>query len=423
MGESVARSCEPEACACSTILPVADAAALGSALSSASPGDCIELTGASYSDVIIPNGVQVISRRKSPPRLGSVTMAAESGLCGVAVGDGLVVGPGASDVTIRKVRVSDAPTRGIFFDEGASGRVADTTVEAAGEVGLLMGLSSDVTLERVAVLRSTYFGVAATCGSCECDEAPPFTVKMRKVAAVENKVSGMWFEGIDVQAEAIAIRDSAVGQSFDFGSGLTVRCSRMIVRGLEAVDNADYGIGIFDADVTLEPGDIPFRVSGNLFGVWAIEVGATSSTLATLRGATIEDNAGAGVAIGGAFGPGIVELTEVTVRRTESIAIPVLVNGVSASAENVGDGILWLDGVETRLTDVEVADSERASLLINGASAGTLDGVRFTGSDAGDAPLMQNYFGGPEPTAAGETPDLVVTSEEIYPVPPTPQFE
>lgn len=423
VGESSARSCAPEACACANTIPVASGGQLPDALASASAGDCIELTGTSYGDVTVPSGVQVLSRQKNLPRLGAVTMAAESGLCGVEVGDGLVVGSGAADVAIRKVRVAGASTRGILFDEGASGRVADTTVEAAGEVGLLMGLSSDVTLERVAVLRSTYFGIAATCGSCDCAEAPPFTVKMRKVAAVDNKVAGMWFEGIEVQAEDIAIRDSAVGQSFDFGSGLTVRCSQMIARGLEVRDNADYGIGIFDADVTLEPGDTPFVVSGNLFGVWAIEVGATSSTLATLRGATIDGNAGAGVAIGGAFGPGIVELTDVVVRRTENIAIPVLVNGVSASAENVGDGILWLDGVETRLTDVEVSDSERASLLINGASAGVLDGVRFTGGDGGDAPLLQNYFGGPEPEVAGETPPLEVTPDEVFPVPPTPSFE
>ena len=423
VGEGNARSCAPEVCACTSTVAVANGAELDDALSGASSGDCIELTGSSYGNVSVPSGVQLLSRQASLPRLGAVTMAARSGLCGVEVREGLVVSPGAEDVAIRKVRVAEAPTRGILFDEGASGRVADTTVEAAGEVGLLMGLSSDVTLERVAVLRSTYFGLAATCGSCDCAEAPEFTVKMRKVAAVENKVSGMWFEGIDVQAEDIAISESSVGQNFDFGSGLTVRCSDVIVRGLEVTDNADYGVGIFDANVTLEPGDTPFVVSGNLFGVWAIEIGATASTLASLRGGTIEDNAGAGVAIGGGFGPGVVELTDITVRRTENIAIPVLVNGVSASAENVGDGILWLDGVETRLTDVEVSDNDRASLLINGASAGMLDSVRFTGGDSGDAPLMQNYFGGPEPEVQGETPALEVTSDEVFPVPPTPQFE
>ncbi len=423
VGEKIARSCAPEACACSRITAVSSGAELNDALAAASTGDCIELMGSSYGDVSVPAGVQLLSRQSASPRLGAVKMATKSGLCGVEVRDGLVVSAGAESVAIRKVRVSDAPTRGILVDEGASGRIADTTVVDAGEVGLLMGLSSDVTLERVAVVRSSYFGIAATCGSCGCDEAPPFSVKLRKVAAEENKVSGMWFEGIDVQAEDIAIRESSVGQNFDFGSGLTVRCSNMIVRGLEVVDNADYGVGIFDADVTLEPGDTPFTVSGNLFGVWAVEIGAASSALASLRGATIEDNAGAGVAIGGAFGPGVVELTDVTVRRTENITIPVLINGVSASAENVGDGILWLDGVETRLTDVEVSDNDRASLLINGASAGMLDSVRFTGGDSGDAPLLQNYFGGPEPAVEGETPPLEVTSDEVFPVPPTPQFE
>ena len=183
VGEKIARSCAPEACACSRITAVSSGAELNDALAAASTGDCIELMGSSYGDVSVPAGVQLLSRQSASPRLGAVKMATKSGLCGVEVRDGLVVSAGAESVAIRKVRVSDAPTRGILGDEGASGRIADTTVVDAGEVGLLMGLSSDVTLERVAVVRSSYFGIAATCGSCGCDEAPPFSVKLRKVAA------------------------------------------------------------------------------------------------------------------------------------------------------------------------------------------------------------------------------------------------
>jgi hypothetical protein len=421
VGAAAARSCGPEACECATIQPAADGASLQSALAAASPGTCIELTGSSYGDFDVPEGVRVLARGTSLAEVGAVTMTSDAALCGLNVRGGITVGVGARGVDIRNVRVEGAPENGVLFDEGAGGRVVDTTIVRSAQVGLLLALSADVTVERTAILEAEYFGMAGTCGECGCPEAPPFTVKMRRLAAERNRVAGLWFEGVEVQAEGVAIRDTKVGADFGYGSGLTMRCGELVMQGLTIEGSADYGMGFFETDASVQAGDLgDVRITDNLFGIWAVNVGAQTSSLASVSDADIADNRGAGVAIGGVVGGGVVELTDSVVRGTRNIAIPVLVNGVSAGSEEVGDGILWMDAVEVELSNVELSDNERASLLINGAAAGSLGDVQFSGGDSGDVPLLQNYVGGPEPAVTGATPSLEVTSEEVYPVPLSP---
>lgn len=421
VGARSAPSCEPEACACSSIQTADSQAALQSLLATASPGSCIELTGSGYEDVDVPEGVQVLARSARLVELDAVTLASDSAICGVALRQGLTVAPGARGVAIRKVLVAGATEDGLRFEAGSSGRVADTTVSASGQVGLLLAQSADVTIERSAVIDAENFGIAGTCGGCGCPEAPPFTVKLRKVVAEGNRVAGMWFEGIDVQAETIAVRDTRVGPNFSYGSGFTMRCGRLVTQGLSVEQSADYGLGLFDSDATVAAGPLTdVRIADNLFGIWAVDVGASASSRATVSDAVIADNRGAGLAMGGVQGGGVVELGDSVVRGTQNVAIPVLVDGVSASSEDVGDGILWMDGVEAHLSNIELSDNERASLLINGGAQGSLDDLRFSGGDTGEGPLLQNYFGGPEPTVSGTTPALEVTAEEVFPVPMSP---
>ena len=104
-------------------------------------------------------------------------------------------------------------------------------------------------------------------------------------------------------------------------------------------------------------------------------------------------------------------------------ALPILIGGVSAGSADVGDGLLWLHGVDVSLYDVTIDNSSRASVLIDGQGTGLLDDVVLTGGDAELGILLQNYLGGAQPSTTGTTPPITTTSQEVHPIPFSPQLE
>jgi hypothetical protein len=151
-------------------------------------------------------------------------------------------------------------------------------------------------------------------------------------------------------------------------------------------------------------------------------VGDPSIRLESFR---IADNRGVGLGV--ASGARGIIIYNGSVERTGAVSLPALVDGVSAGAREVGDGLNWLDGSGAELSDVTIAASARASFLIDGETAPDSRIERLTQTDGDEqAGIVQQGVeeGGAQPTVE-DGPDIAESLEELFAVPaaPTPPVQ
>ena len=192
------------------------------------------------------------------------------------------------------------------------------------------------------------------------------------------------------------VRRTTVGKNFMGGGGFAfANCTVAEARALHAIDNADYGATIYESSATIHDGTL----TGNLRGLW-IQPGAQQSEL---DGIELRDNFGMGLMLlsaSGGPGEGPVYVRESLIDNTIMMSLPVIVGGVSAGSEDIGDAIHWRDGVEAHFDTIDITRSARHDVLIAGPAKGSLHDV-----NARSGGIVQEC-GSSSPEVSGTTPAI-----------------
>jgi hypothetical protein len=423
VGVASAPNCEPQRCDCSEIVTV-DGSELSAALASATAGSCVEIGSGDYGDIDVPAGVTILGGGHLATSVGDVQLQSSAILCGVTA-TSVTVPDGATEAIVQSSLIEGSSSHGVSVGVGASAALSRSTVDGASEVGVYARDAAALVISRSIVANGNSFGVAAFCGDCVCPTEPTFEVRVRDSMIRGSRTAGAVFHGVAVDIRGVAIFDTDVGANFDAGAGMSVSCSSIEATGVTVAGSTDYGVGLFQSSGTMgAAGDgNGVRISDSLGGLWLIDISASSSQTIEIDNAVLFDNKAVGLGIAGPSGGGPVIIRDTTVRDTQLKALPILVGGVSAGSADVGDGLLWLHGVDVSLHDVTIDNSPRASVLIDGPATGLLDNVSLTGGDAALGILLQSYLGGAKPSTSGTTPSLTTSSQEVHPIPFSPQLQ
>jgi hypothetical protein len=387
---------------CRSVFTAASDAELAAALQAAMPGDCIDLMPGGYSPFSVPGGVHVLGRGAPWTFAGSVQLQGSSTLRGLTV-------TGSSDIGIEvragsplvdAVVVGATAGSAVTVDAGASLMLRASEIGTAGRYAIEAFGVGSLTVERTLVRSSGPLWVQCD-GGCDCPSRP--IVSMSDVVVRESTLVGVSLVGVAADLDGVYIERTTVGMNFEAGDGLSVSgCSTLDARGLHVVDNADFGVLLYQADGTLD--DVEVR--NNLRGLTVLEGGQVSATRIEAR-----DNVGVGITLGG--GASLV-LREAMVADTKMISLPVLIGGVSAGAVDVGDGITWCEGAYGDLEHLTISNSARHSILIDGAVApgSRIADVTLTGGDEQKGIVQQNLPpGGSSPSVYATAPFSVTPWE------------
>jgi hypothetical protein len=192
-------------------------------------------------------------------------------------------------------------------------------------------------------------------------------------------------------------------------------CSVVGATGVRVLNNSNFGVLVDNssATFTLSSAGVGLEVSNNLRGIWAQHIGQANQQTVTIEGATVTGNTGVGLGVDGSSLN--VSVTSCAVRDTSMVALPVLVGGVSAGAESVGDGVNWFGASQLKIDGLTVSNSARASVLINGPVAPNSSIARVTleGNDLSLGILQQNLpVGGTQPQVGPSTPAITTAPGE-----------
>ncbi len=385
-------------------------------IAAASSGTCIALTPGTYGSITLPAGVSLFGRGAAHVEVRSVDVIGGSGarIRGITIEAGYIF-LDTQNFTVDAVHVRNSPDDGVELAAGATGRITRSNIAHAKRHGILGFDAGSLDVVDTLVSSDDGPGMWMQCsGGCECTGT--VNVTLTNVAFRGNLLVGLALVGVDAAMSNVEISDNTVGANFEAGGGLSISgCSQVVATDLRINDNADFGLLIDDSAFQAER----LEVTGNLRGVWIQHIGATESQSVTLRQATVRDNQGVGIGVDGQSLNVTVE--DSSVSNTLIIALPVLVGGVSAGVEEVGDGIAWLDTSQVTLNGVTVSSSARASILIDGPVGINSSIANVTLSDGDEALgiLQQNLpSGGEQPSVAGGTAPSVTTDQsEHYSVP------
>ncbi len=385
-------------------------------IAAASSGSCIALMPGVYGAIVLPAGVSLFGRGAAHVEVRSVSVTGGSSamIRGMTIEAGMLY-LDTQDITVDAVDIRHSPGDGVELATGATASITRSSISGAVRYGIVGFDAGSLNLQDTLVSSDQGPGMWAQCsGGCDC--VGTVNVTMTNVAFIGNSLVGVSLVGVDALMSNVEIRDTTVGANFEAGGGLSISgCSQVDATDVRISNNADFGLLIDDSAFDAERLD----VSGNLRGVWIQHIGLSTSQPVILREASISDNQGVGIGIDGQSVGVTVENSDVT--ETRSIALPVLVGGVSASVEEVGDGIAWLDGSQVMLNSVTVSSSARASILIDGPVGpnSSIANVTLSGGDEALGILQQNLPpGGEEPSVAGNTaPSVTTDPSEHYSIP------
>jgi hypothetical protein len=412
--------CEEDYCtqgvACASVVEVGSGSAFADAVAGAQAGTCIALGPGTYGAVILPDGVSLLGKGADFVKIASVEIGGFGvRVRGVSVESGSVSTRGG-DAVIEGVRITASPEDGIHVGGGGSVTINNSEVRAAERYGV-----SAFDAARVEVDASIIDGkdgqsgpgLWAQCGDgCNCTATPD--VKLSNTKLVGNSIVGLSLVGVAATLTNVEVSNTQVGGNFEAGGGISASaCSTVSATSVSIIDNLDFGFLIDDSSIDMDG----FTVSGNLRGVWIQNIGMSMAATATVRNGVVTDNQGVGIGVAAASEG--VTVVQTTISGTKAIALPVLVNGVSAGSEEVGDGLTWKGASQVSLDSVTVSSSARASVLIDGevGSGSTIDNVVLSYGDELRGILQQNLpTGGAQPAVSG-SPPITTSATEQFAVP------
>lgn len=373
---------------------VSNGAELEAALSGAAPGEVVEVAEGTFEGAfVVPAGVRVVGAGRGRTRIvatmGRPALRLVPGATATSVSDVTVVAEGGWGVVAR-----DA---GVVVLERLEIEVPSHGV-AAGFQGLTSLRMTETTL-RGPVTRETADAVPSDPGP---DESAPFGLVLVGIDAAEiDGVEASGFASVAILAvgSGTVARDVTIHDNL--GTGLmvfggtadltdvsvsdTYEGTRLLpaynaifaggaivdTHGLESRQSEGYGVVIAGAS-----GDHTDLVSsGNAAtGLWIQGASDVSVT-----GATLEDNAQAGVVL---VDSQRISLTRVAVRRTR-MGTRLGADGVSVI--DMGDGVQIVDAMQDLgLAELDLVDNERVGLLLamdsDDLSTTTMTAIHVEGS-------------------------------------------
>ena len=423
-GVPQAALCDEDACTdgveCAETVTAGDDSALASALTGAAAGTCIALAPGSYGAVTLPAGVRLLGKSADSVSVESITLGPGNGgvVRGVSVGAGGIVVQGKG-ATIESVRVLGAEMAGIDVANEAAVTVRGSTIEGGSRYGITAADGATVTVENTLVEGNDGPGVWAAC-SADCDCAAPPDLVMKSSIVRDNHVGGIVLFGSMMLLEAVDVTGTLVGDDFAYGlggGGVSVAgCSRLTARDLHVFDSQSYGLLIDDSNATVgDPtGATSIEVSGNAIGVWAQHISQSAPQTVTLDGLTVDDNAGVGI---GAAGDSVgLIICKTAVTRTKMSDLYVAGGG----SQQVGDGLLWLDGSEITIDSLSLGGSARASVVIDGEATGAMSNITLSDGDEAKGIVQQGYSGGAQPTTDEGAPPITTSPDALFAIPEAP---
>lgn len=413
-----------EGVSCSRIEPVDSDAALAAALARAEPGDCIDLLAGRYQAVTIPAGVGLLGRGYDCVELAGVTLTADGGatLRGATIEPGGIVVDGAGEGRLHSVRIRNSAADGIEVRSAASVAIGQSEIASSARYGLSMFTSGQLQLRGTLVQGNAGPGLWLQCSSehtAACDCATALAADLEHVRIRDNKLIGLSVVGAQLDLRHLEVSGNTVDDHFQPGAGLSAsECSHLSGTGLRVTDNTNFGVLMEDSSAELGAArpDEGIEIARNLRGLVARSFGTPSDLQVRLQHGVFAGNTGAGLVFQGASGS--FECQDCTIRDTELVALPVVVDGVSAGAQEVGDGLQWCDRASVRLDGLVVDHSARASVLIDGPVGpdSRLSQVTLSGGDELIGIVQQNLpAGAPQPEMGPDTPPLTISGGLMWP--------
>jgi hypothetical protein len=375
-------------------------------------GGCIQLAAGSYGDVDVPPGVQLVGASVGAVHFQRLELQGDASVCRATVAAGVGVdGVGAE---LKYVAVDGGAGDGVLVRAGSGLRLVGSTVTHA--VRYAVSAFDAVRLEVIdsRIEANAGPGLWMQCASgCDCNHSSDLVVHNTLIR--DNALIGMSIVGTNAVLSRLQIDTTTGGANFQNGGGIAASgCSVVAADNVRVESNADYGILMSQAGGAMDC----VHVAGNLRGIWFQGSPNEPMPDGALRRATVENNDGVGIGLGCRVAPpssGAITVENSSVADTHNIPLPVLINGVSAGTELVGDGIHWDGGIEGHFSDIAIVNSDRAGVLIDGPAIGTLHNVI---PDSGRI-VQTNYASGPQPTVSGGTPPIETSppSDDAFPAP------
>ncbi len=409
---------------CASTIPVGDDAGLTSAAASASPGACIVLSPGAYGPVSLPGGVSLLGKSADDVMVQGVVMGAGNGAVvrGLAVGSGGLRLAGATGARVESVRVAGSANAGVELEEGASATIVTSAVEDSERYGIHSVDSTTLTLDRVVVSGSQGPAIWTECvAGCACAlEAIPWVDAGTSIVR-DNHLTGVALFGASAKLTDVDILRTLPGDhwhTLEGGQGLSVAsCSSLQAEGLRVQDNISYGVLVDHSAATLGSEATGMDIQGNLVGLWVQNIAGGQTVM--LHSANIESNGGVGIGVSGDTQGFIICKSKIT--GTSLKKLPVKDHGQIGGSQDLGDGLVWLEGSSVTVEGLTLSGNARASILIDGPAGGSLNDVTQSGGDAQKGILQQSFTGGMEqPTVGANVPALTTTSGEQFVTPVAP---
>lgn len=410
--------CAPSGDYCISTVPVASDAQLQQAVSDASDGTCIVLAPGVYGAVSLPPVRMAVSgEHPTTTTVAGVTSSggADVRVSGFATGS-VVIEAGSG--TLDALRIENGATDGVSLGVGASVTITRSEISGHARYGVSAFDAGSVTLDGNVIELNAGPGMwiqsgDASCNACDC--ASTVTGNIKNTVFNENALVGMSIvRAGSIEIDNVEVRNSKVGNDFEGGGGVSIaHCSSVTANDLRVLHNADYGVLIHDASVTLDGGS----VDQNLRGVWIQKIGASQLGSVTIRGTSLTGNQGVGIGIAEQSDNVLIE--NVDIRDTLIVSLPVLVGGVSAGAADVGDGINWLATSKAILRDVTVGSSARQSVLIDGevVEGSEIENLALVDGDETKGILQQSFSSGTQPVTSGTSPQVMTNADRPHETP------
>ncbi|HZO15853.1 MAG TPA: right-handed parallel beta-helix repeat-containing protein [Polyangiaceae bacterium] len=413
--------CEEDYCtqgvSCSSVIEVDSGEAFAAAVGRAQAGTCIALAPGSYGSVILPPGVSLLGRGADFVTVGGVETSGDD----VFV-RGLTIQSGSLNVrsgstTASMVRILDSLQDGVTAGSGSNVSINASEIRNAERYGVSgFDIASLVIEDSVVEGRAGHGGpgVWAQCNlGCACANRPQVSMTNVKISLM--RIIALSLVAADATLHNVELRNTAVGDGFEHGGGVAAsECAGLTATDLRIIDNEDYGMLIHDSSLNADG----LKVSGNLRGVWIQAVGASMPGSVYLRNGELTGNQGVGIGV--AMDSKSVTIENTNIADTQQIALPVMIDGVSASSELVANGITWKGLSHLSLNGVTVRSSQKQSVLIDGgvASGSTIANVLLSEGDETKGILQQNFMEGMDQSPQViDSPPLTVTPEELFGVP------
>jgi hypothetical protein len=411
-----------EGVSCSEVIELEDGDDLAGALAGAAPGACIALDEGSYGAASVPAGVSVLGLGADHVEVASITLAGADArvLRGFRTHGPVEVGEGAV-VRLESLRIEGGAN-------GVRATNADVTIAASeirgAETNAIVAEGSALAVERSIVEDNLGPAIWAACAAgCAC--ATPPVVRVERSLLQRNQYVGVALSGVRATLSDVDIVSTAQ-RSFQYGGGLmAAACTELEAAGVHIEDSADFGALIHDSSGSLGgAGERGIIIIGGRVGLWLQDIGATRPDASlSVENFTAQKVRGVGIGMGGAS-RGIIIIGG-HVSDTESIAMPVyrqVDDMLTTSTEDVGDGLVWSEGVGADIDGLAIDGSARNSVLIHGgvAAGSRLANLVLAGGDEAKGIVQQGVEAGDEAPDVEGSPPVAPQADAPYGVPQPP---